>query len=603
MGWLSGFSYRKSHVVNSANNAGTNYQIKIVAHYGTGTDSGADVYLNSHCRNDFGDVRFTDDDGSTLLDYWMEEKVDSDYAVFWVEVADDLSSANATIYIYYGNSNATTTSNGDNTFIFGDDFSGTTLNTNKWTEVGTGTITVSNGYIRIKTTTSWGHKRIMELADRDLADKRIIIRWRPIAETAHTNQIYYAASTLSPDLWSCFRLASLDKYQLYTRQGGTSSSRWISTNLYPLNTWYKLHLLIKSSTLKIVSYNDNYTVRDESTFIAYDSGISRFQIGQGDLNDEGDFDYVWIGKFVDPEPSHGSWGSEERLAQAIVRVFTDMLGMLDVKVKNVCKRFIDKIGMLDVKVKNAIRNFSDVLGELDVLIPIKARLRQLTDYMGMLDSKVKVASKRFMDYLGLGDVKLKRIIKVLKDNLGLMDVKAKQVAKMLKDNLGLADVKIKGAIKMLKDALGQYDALFTRKISAGGQAIIRVLEDILGLVDVKVKGINKNFVDYIGLVDVKVKSVSKIFIDNIELCDVKIKFVCRKFIDYVGLVDAKVRFIVRNIIDYLALSDVKFKLKHVTRMFLEKLALYDKRYILPKLYGIFKYRKKEHPKQEVTVES
>ena len=47
----------------------------------TGQDA---VNLNGHCRTDFGDVRFTDDEG-TLLDYWIESKVDGEYAIFWVE--------------------------------------------------------------------------------------------------------------------------------------------------------------------------------------------------------------------------------------------------------------------------------------------------------------------------------------------------------------------------------------------------------------------------------------------------------------------------------------------------------------------------------------
>ena len=115
--WYSGWNYRKSHVINAASGAGTNYQVKITAHYGAGTDSEADVYLNNHSRTNFGDIRFTGSDGATLLDYWMESKTDSDNAVFWVEVADDLSSTNQTIYIYYGKADATTTSNVNNTFI------------------------------------------------------------------------------------------------------------------------------------------------------------------------------------------------------------------------------------------------------------------------------------------------------------------------------------------------------------------------------------------------------------------------------------------------------------------------------------------------------
>jgi hypothetical protein len=77
-GWLTGWSYRKSHVINAAKDAGTNYQIKITVHYGSGTDTSGDVYLNGKCRTDFGDIRFTDDDGITLLDYWIENSMTKD---------------------------------------------------------------------------------------------------------------------------------------------------------------------------------------------------------------------------------------------------------------------------------------------------------------------------------------------------------------------------------------------------------------------------------------------------------------------------------------------------------------------------------------------
>lgn len=70
---------------------------------------GDEVYVYGHSRTDFGDIRFTDYDGITLLDYWMKEKVDGDYAIFWVKLAHDLSS-DQTIYMYYGKSDATTTS-------------------------------------------------------------------------------------------------------------------------------------------------------------------------------------------------------------------------------------------------------------------------------------------------------------------------------------------------------------------------------------------------------------------------------------------------------------------------------------------------------------
>lgn len=111
------WGYRKSHMINSASNAGTKYQVRIICHYGDDTDDGEDVYLNGHCQPDFDDIRFTDDDGVTFLDYWMEEKVNGDYAVFWVEVQDDLSSQDAKIYLYYGNDAVSSASNGADTFL------------------------------------------------------------------------------------------------------------------------------------------------------------------------------------------------------------------------------------------------------------------------------------------------------------------------------------------------------------------------------------------------------------------------------------------------------------------------------------------------------
>jgi len=132
MAWLSGWQYRKSHVVNAATGAGSNYQVKIIVHKGSGSDSGADVYTTSHCADDFSDIRFTTNDGSTELSYWIEpEYVSGDYGIFWVKITDSLESVNRTIYMYYGKTVATT-SNGSNTFIFFDNHDDSSLTPLWW---------------------------------------------------------------------------------------------------------------------------------------------------------------------------------------------------------------------------------------------------------------------------------------------------------------------------------------------------------------------------------------------------------------------------------------------------------------------------------------
>lgn len=95
--------YRKSHDIDgSTEGAQTDYQMRITVHYGSDSDSGEDVYLNEHCRTDFGDVRFADSDLNELS-YYLESKVDGNYAIFWVKVPSiPASPDSAKIYVYYG---------------------------------------------------------------------------------------------------------------------------------------------------------------------------------------------------------------------------------------------------------------------------------------------------------------------------------------------------------------------------------------------------------------------------------------------------------------------------------------------------------------------
>ena len=128
------WAYRKSHVINAAAGAGTNYQVQLTVHYGNGTDATGNVYCSSLCKTDFTDIRFTAADGTTLLSHWIQSSVASNNAVFWVKIPADLSTTNQTIYIYYGNAAATTLSAAAaNTFIYYDDGSTTT----GWTTSGT----------------------------------------------------------------------------------------------------------------------------------------------------------------------------------------------------------------------------------------------------------------------------------------------------------------------------------------------------------------------------------------------------------------------------------------------------------------------------------
>jgi len=93
------------------------YPVKIELNYLTGM------------QKDFSDVRFTDSDKKTVLDYWNEFYIEESTAVFWVKVPEIPANGSKDIYMYYDNPSATYIGNGERVFVWFDDFE-----TARWSE-------------------------------------------------------------------------------------------------------------------------------------------------------------------------------------------------------------------------------------------------------------------------------------------------------------------------------------------------------------------------------------------------------------------------------------------------------------------------------------
>lgn len=125
------WKYRQPVTISNSGNTSalSNYQVRLKI--GSGN---SDFW--AHIESDGASIRFTDSDKNTLLDFWLH---DFDYsgksAEIWIEVPTIEASSNKTIYFYYGNSSASSLSNGENTFLFFDDFDDNSINSTKWTEV------------------------------------------------------------------------------------------------------------------------------------------------------------------------------------------------------------------------------------------------------------------------------------------------------------------------------------------------------------------------------------------------------------------------------------------------------------------------------------
>ncbi|MHC1733055.1 MAG: DUF2341 domain-containing protein [Bacteroidales bacterium] len=128
--------YQKAVAVTGTGTDLTDFQVKL-----TLTE---DNFEFPKAQNNGGDIRFLDSDRTTQLSYWIESWEFPTSATIWIKVPS-LPAGGKTIYLCYGipmsfdTSNpdiVESTSSGENTFLFFDDFDGTTLNPAKWSTVG-----------------------------------------------------------------------------------------------------------------------------------------------------------------------------------------------------------------------------------------------------------------------------------------------------------------------------------------------------------------------------------------------------------------------------------------------------------------------------------
>lgn len=266
------------------------------------------VYLSENCRTDFGDVRFTDDDETTVLDSWMQEKTNSDYAIFWVEINDDLSTVAQSIYIYYDNASATYPVGADQdemdaTFLFADHFYGSSLDTDKWDEANSPTIVVSGGTITITSSTedwrgilsddTFGAYGVAWISrNKFSADARTIAGMSNTGVPASDDEMSFLSPTLPRS-----RVVNEGSYADIFFVIGAGAF-----HLYDI-TWKagecKFYV---DGVLKSIHTSDIPNEAMKSFFVAY--------------NTAQESDWIVLRKFVDPEPAHSTWGNVEGIGGA-----------------------------------------------------------------------------------------------------------------------------------------------------------------------------------------------------------------------------------------------------------------------------------------------
>jgi hypothetical protein len=279
--------------------------------------TGQTVSLEAHNESDFGDVRFTESDGTTELDYWMESYTASVEANFWVEVSGDLGAGNVTIYIYYGKTGESTASNGANTFLLFDHFDDASLDTALWDESGNGSVSESGTVLEI---TGW---------DGVSAKSPHTVTSDNTFGPAVRLRSYMKFHQVALSIWDFFGMRnsdvdnalvsnySKDKRVQNRKDSSTSDITGITVDLTSYIT-YEIRLVSGDYVIHDID-NGIENIKHDTDARAPDSAMHVWMRADQDIsaNAEVYVDWVFVAKYVDPEPAHSTWGSEESAPVAV----------------------------------------------------------------------------------------------------------------------------------------------------------------------------------------------------------------------------------------------------------------------------------------------
>jgi hypothetical protein len=317
---LEDWTYRKSHIISGSDGAGTDYQIRLQVHFDEGEDSGDDVYCFRQCQPDFDDIRFTDDDGSTLLSYWLESYSWAGTGVFWIRVSDNLDFS-TTIFMYYGNPTARTVSNGPDTFIHFDDFETGYGWGNTESQMENLGWTVEDG---LRDTVSVGGcpggvpGSCLHVVDATGAyNTDFEIHWNRINGVAVHMDLYFA----EPEDWwrVTFGGGSYAITSVNFRNGMEffwQDGSWNPPFSIQEDTWQELEFQATVTTFDVVADGTRHVAGVVDNIVSEDEGYTFF-VFEGCWGDNYYVDNVYVRKFVLNQPVHSMWIVEPGMAPTL----------------------------------------------------------------------------------------------------------------------------------------------------------------------------------------------------------------------------------------------------------------------------------------------
>lgn len=296
--WNSSFSYR--NCTNVCNNI-TNYQVNYNFTY------------DSHMQTNFSDIRWvgTKDNISFYeLYWWVEDFSAGNWCNAWINISNS-----SWVCMYYGaDVFFDDFMSGDGTFVFFDDFDGTTMDTSKWKELNAVTVDWSNDdyvYLSddgfVSTVDQFGFGFAYEtysVADEQDTDFISIFKNPPVTDDCH--------EFWSTDAGSCGDDGDFNDYRFWNEEDNIHDY-WCQANWGDITDWH-INTIKRISVSKITFEQDYgvYSYDYTGGFIDDASMNMTFQVNDGSVESTLIVDWARIRYYNDiTEPTFCNWLGEE----------------------------------------------------------------------------------------------------------------------------------------------------------------------------------------------------------------------------------------------------------------------------------------------------
>jgi len=297
---------RRVRITEQSGKTLTDYQIRI--------EIGAGDPIWEHARSAGEDIRFCYYPEEEMLSYWIEKyDPDAEEAIIWVKVPEIPANSEIDIYMYYGNPEVASASDGDATFEFFDDFEDGVIDTNKWGVAGTTENVVEEGGLLKITHAGKADPVVYGKIDFSYGySMRLRVRYlQTNKDVEHGWSACTGAGTYLCDcgggngaVYFTYRDGTV---YLRTRKDGVGATTQV---LPSYDTDFHVWELVRNSASKVSLYKDDEYVYAHTTNIPTIDLHPAFNTASADYGGNSEIDFITVRKFTEPEPSV-SVGAEE----------------------------------------------------------------------------------------------------------------------------------------------------------------------------------------------------------------------------------------------------------------------------------------------------